>query len=220
MTTDPNKTLAVDSDGLEPITETELYRTSREPTIVGSEDLAEVRDRYGKADLGASLVGMFAGLGTLVFLSSLLAAGAASIDYQLNLLNVEGGLDEASLVGILVAAAVVFVSFLVGGFAAGRMARFSGGMNGLGAGLWFLLLVAVFAALGAFVDAKYNAFTNANLPNWVAQLDVEDLTTAALLASVSMIAVTLAGGYVGGRLGELYHHKVDASIADAIRKEA
>jgi hypothetical protein len=195
-----------------------IEQDTREP-IVGSENISEVKQRFGQTDVLASLVGMFAGLAVLAFLSALFAAGAASIEYQLNLINIDGELDEASAIGITVAAIVVFVSFLVGGFAAGRMARYSGGINGLGAGLWFLFLVAVFAALGAFVGTEYNAFTNADLPNWIAQLDVENLTAVAAIATVTMIAATLLGGYAGGRIGELYHQRADAALVDAVRKE-
>lgn len=189
------------------------------PRITGSEDLTSVYERFGKGDLLASLVGMFAALGTLVFLTALFAAGAASIDFQLNLINSDGGLDETSILGLLVAAAVVFAAFIVGGFAAGRMARYSGGLNGIGAGLWALLLVAIFAGLGAWVGAEYNAFNNPNLPNWISQLDVDELTAAAVAATVVMLLVTLLGGYLGGRIGELYHRRVDAAIVDTTRKE-
>ncbi|MGH8944599.1 MAG: hypothetical protein ACRDVL_00425 [Acidimicrobiia bacterium] len=187
--------------------------------IGGAGDLSPVRERFGGGNLAASFVGMLAGLGTLVFLSALIAAGANSIDYQLNVIDVEGQLDEASIVGLIVAAVVVFVSFIVGGFAAGRIARYDGGLNGLGAGLWLILLVAVFGALGAWVGAEYNAFNQESLPNWVAQLDVEDLTTEAIVASVVLIAVTLLGGYLGGRLGEIYHQRVDAAVVRAVEKE-
>lgn len=187
--------------------------------IEGSQDLSRVYERFGKADFLAAIVGMFAALGTLVFLGALFGAGAASIDFQMNMLTDEGVLDEASIIGLIVAAIVVFASFLVGGFAAGRMSRYNGGMNGLGTGLWALLLITVFAALGAWVGAEYNAFSTANLPNWVAQIDVDDLTTAAVIGSVVLIASMLLGGYIGGRLGELYHQRVDAAIVEETRKE-
>jgi uncharacterized membrane protein len=196
-----------------------MTTTNPERRIGGSEDVSEVYERYGKPDFLASVVGMFAGLGTLVFLGALIAAGAGGIDYQLNMLNDQGALDEASVVGLIVAAVVVFASFLVGGFAAGRMARYQGGMNGFGAGLWMILLVAIFAALGAWVGAEYNAFNRIDLPNWFAQVDVDDLTTMAIVASLVLVAATLAGGYVGGRLGETYHTKVDAALIAAARKE-
>lgn len=187
--------------------------------VVGSENISAVYERYGKADILASIVGMFAGLGTLVFLGALIAAGAGGIDYQLNLINEEGALDEASIVGMIVAALVVFVSFIVGGFAAGRMSRYKGGMNGMGAGLWLILLVAIFAALGAWVGTEYNAFNQLDLPNWFAQLDVDELTAMAIVASAVLVVATLAGGYIGGRLGETYHTRVDAALIDAARKE-
>ena len=68
--------------------------------VGGSEDVSDVYERYGKPDLLASLLGMFTGIGVLVFLSSLVAAGAGGIAYQLNLLNAEGVLDEASTIGL------------------------------------------------------------------------------------------------------------------------
>lgn len=200
--------------------EFKLTSTARKTRrIRGAEDLSSVRERFGGGDFIASFVGMLAGLGTLVLLSALIAAGANSINYQLNVVNLEGQLDEASIVGMIVAAIVVFVSFIVGGFAAGRIARYDGGMNGLGAGLWLILLVTVFAALGAWVGAEYNAFNREGLPNWAAQLDVEDITTEAIVASVVLIAVTLLGGYLGGLLGQTYHDKVDAAVVRAVEKE-
>lgn len=197
-----------------------MATTSPDRRIGGAENLSEVYDRFGKADFLASLVGMLAGLGTLVFLSALIAAGAGGIDYQLNIINEEGALDEASVIGLVVAAAVVFFSFLVGGFAAGRMARYSGGMNGIGAGLWLILLVAIFAALGAFVGEEFNAFNRVDLPNWFAQIDVDELAPMVIVATAVLVAVTLLGGYIGGRLGETYHRQVDAAIVAATRKES
>ena len=48
----------------------DIVRT--DPTDVGpgiEPEVASVRERYGKADLVASILGMFAALGTLVFLT-------------------------------------------------------------------------------------------------------------------------------------------------------
>lgn len=187
--------------------------------IGGSEDVSVVYEKYGKPDLLASVLGMFTGLGVLAFVSALVAAGAGSIEYQLNVINADGVLDEASIVGLAVAALIVFASFLAGGFAAGRMSRYGGGVNGLGAGLWLILLVAIFAALGAWVGTEYNAFSQVDLPNWFAQVDVDDVTGMAIAASAVLVIATLLGGYLGGRLGETYHTKVDAALIDATRKE-
>jgi uncharacterized membrane protein len=177
-----------------------------------------VRERYGKADLVASILGMFAAVGTLVFLGALFAAGTATIELQTNLLNQDGTLDEVETVGAIAAMVVLFVSFLVGGIAAGRMSRYDGGMNGMGTALWFLLLVTIFAALGAWVGEEYNAFALADLPNWVSQVDVENVTTAAIVMSIVSVVVILLGGYLGGRIGDSYNRKVDEALLVEARR--
>jgi uncharacterized membrane protein len=177
-----------------------------------------VRERYGKADLVASILGMFAAVGTLVFLGALFAAGTATIELQTNLLNQDGTLDEVETVGAIAAMVVLFVSFLVGGIAAGRMSRYDGGMNGMGTALWFLLLVTIFAALGAWVGEEYNAFALADLPNWVSQVDVENVTTTAIVMSIVSVVVILLGGYLGGRIGDSYNRKVDEALLVEARR--
>ena len=184
------------------------YRTDSDRHLSG------VRERFGKADIVASILGMLTALGMLVFLGALIAAVAAGFEIQTNLVNETGSLDDFEIGGAIAAAGVVFVSFLVGGIAAGRISRYDGGMNGLGTALWFLLLIAVFAALGAWVGQEYNVFANADLPNWVAQIDVEEVTTVAIVMSIVFVVVMFVGGYLGGRIGESYHRKVDAAIVD------
>ena len=192
------------------------YSTETRPDI--ESEAETVRERYGKADLVASILGMFAAIGTLVFLGSLFAAGTATIELQTNLLNQAGTLDEVETVGAIAAMVVLFVSFLVGGIAAGRMSRYDGGMNGMGTALWFLLLVTIFAALGAWVGEEYNAFALADLPNWVSQIDVENVTMAAIVMSIVSVVVILLGGYLGGRIGDSYNRKVDAALVNEARR--
>ncbi|MEX0946607.1 MAG: hypothetical protein WD064_04505, partial [Acidimicrobiia bacterium] len=59
--------------------------------------------RGGRADAGAALSGMFAALGVLSFLGALIAAGANTLDYQLNMIDVDGEVLESTLVGSAVA---------------------------------------------------------------------------------------------------------------------
>lgn len=189
---------------------------TRREEIRGAEvDTRSVRERFGGIDTPAALMGMFAALGVLVFLGALIAAGAGGIDYQLNAIDVDGNLQEVEVLGAAMAFVIVLISFLLGGWAAGRMARYDGLMNGIGVALWTILVVAIFAALGAFLGAEYNALQQAGLPDWFSQLSGDDVTAGAILAAVLMTVAVFAGAMVGGHLGAGYHRKVDAALADA-----
>lgn len=159
------------------------------------------------ADAGASLSGMFAAIGALAFLGALIAAGADSLDYQLNLIDVEGQVSEATLIGSAIALGVVFLAFLFGGWVAGRMAQNDGGINGLGAGLWLLVLAAIFALLGALVGPEFNAFGPAGLPDWFSSLRSDVRSPLALAILAAFIVVVLAGGYLGGRAGQAFNRR-------------
>jgi len=181
--------------------------------IGGAEtDLRSIRDRFGGADIVAALLGMFVSLGVLVFLGALITAGAGGIDYQLNMMDVDGNLQDVEVVGSIVAIVFVFVSFLVGGWATGRMARYDGAINGMGSALLFVLLVAIFGALGIWAGAEYNAFGNAGLPDWFSQFGSDDLTLKAAAGAAAGIVASLLAGYVGGSFGANYHTRVDAAL--------
>jgi hypothetical protein len=190
--------------------------------IRGAEvDMTNIRERFGGADVLAGILGMFTALGVLVFLGSLLLAGNAGIGYQLNQIDIDGNLEEVEVVGSIVAIVVVLAAFFVGGWAAGRIARYDGGINGIGAALWFVLLVAIFGALGLWVREEYNAFAGVDLPNWFGQLGADDLTLKAIAGALAGIVAALLGGYVGGVVGEQYHRDVDAALVEeAVEGEA
>jgi hypothetical protein len=189
--------------------------STRSDSIRGAETpMGSVKDRFGGVDTPASLMGMFTALGVLVFLGALIAAGAGAADYQMNAFDIEGNVQELVVGGVIMAVLVTFVAFLCGGWAAGRMARYDGGMNGIGTALWALLLVAVFAALGAWAGAEYNAFQRIGLPDWFTQIRGDDVTTLGVVAAIASVIAVLAGGFLGGILGEAYHRKADAALAD------
>lgn len=185
--------------------------------IHGAEiNMASIRERFGGVDTPAAILGMLTAFGVLVFLGALIAAGAGNIPYQLNAYDIQGNLQELAIGGVAVAVAVVFVSFLAGGWSAGRMARYDGGTNGVGVALWALLLVAIFAALGAWAGTEYNAFQQVGLPDWFSQIRGDGVTSIAVISAVLAVVAMFAGAYLGGRLGELYHRKADAALVDQV----
>jgi hypothetical protein len=188
--------------------------TVRRDHISGTEtDMGSIRERFGGADPLAGLLGTFTALGVLVFVAALIAAGDAGISYQLNQIQPDGTLQEVEVVGSIVAIAVIFASFLAGGWAAGRMARYDGAVNGVGAALWFVLLVAIFGAIGLWFGDQYNAFAPVDLPNWFAQVGADELTLKSIAGALAGIVAALLGGGIGGKLGEQYHKDVDAALA-------
>lgn len=184
--------------------------------IRGTEtSMASVRERFGGVDTPSAVAGMFTAFGVLVFIGSLIAAGAGGLDFQLNAIDLEGNAVELVTSGIVLAVLAVLAAFFVGGWAAGRMARYDGGINGLASAMWALLLIAVFAALGAWVGAEYNAFQQAGLPDWFSQMRGDDVTTLGIVSAIVAIAAMFVGGYLGGKVGEMYHRKADAALADS-----
>lgn len=179
-------------------------------------DIAPIRERFGGIDTPAALMGMFAALGVIVFLGALIAGGAGELEYQLNVFDQEGITQELVIGGVIAAVLVVFAGFLCGGWAAGRMARYDGGITGVASALWLLLLVAIFAALGAWVGAEYNAFQRAGLPDWFTQIRGDDVTTLGIVALVASVAAMFLGGFLGGKFGEMYHRRADAALVDQV----
>lgn len=171
-----------------------------------------VRERFGGVDTPAAIGGMLAILGTLAFLGSLIAGGAGNLDYRLNAIDVDGNLQELELVTILIAGLVVMASGFVGGWVAARMARFDGTINGIAAALWLVALVAIFAALGAWFGAEYNAFQLAGLPDWFSSITADDVTAMAIVGGLVGIATLFVGAILGGNVGEGYNRRVDSAM--------
>jgi hypothetical protein len=157
------------------------------------------RSRFGGLDPWGVLAGLTAAVGSLVALSTLLAAvGASSADQT----------DRESLAAIGVVAGIVALALalLFGGYVAGRVARYSGLVNGVVVGVLFVALTAALAALAARAGAE----AQIGVPQW---LDTDTATTAGIVTAVVALAVVLGSSALGGRLGSGWHRKVDGALA-------
>jgi hypothetical protein len=169
--------------------------------------IADARRRFGGVDVPATLVGMLTALATLVLLGGLVAAAIGTIGYQRGL---DGNQDELSIGGLVGGLIVIFLAFVVGGWAAGRIARYDGAQNGLMTGVWTIVLGAVLAGLGAWLGTEYDVLRNVDLPQWFSR---DALTTGAIVSGLVAAAAMLVGGLLGGSWGERYHRRADAAIA-------
>lgn len=159
--------------------------------------MAEARSRYGGIDVPAIIGGALAGLGT----AALLGGIASAIGFSA--VTADPDAETLAVGGLITALVLLALSALVGGWVAGRAARFDGARNGLLAGLLMALLLALMGAAGAYSAA------DGGLP---VSLDGDTLTVAAIIAAVVGLIVSAVAGLLGGRLGARWHRDVDDVI--------
>jgi hypothetical protein len=181
---------------------------------VRDEGIREARARFGGLDVPASLVGMLAALATLVILGGIAGAAAGGFGYQrgvdLEALEI-GAVNEVTIGGLVAGLVLLFLAFMLGGWAAGRMARYSGSTNGMMTAVWAVGLAALMSALGWALGREYDVFANVQLPQW---FSTEALGIEAIVTGIVAIGVMLIAGALGGILGERYHRAADAVIVD------
>jgi hypothetical protein len=176
------------------------------------------REAYGGIKFGAAFFGWLAAMGMAVLLTALLAAAGTAVGVATGTDPAEAatrGVQNVQTVGwagAIVLAALVFVSYLSGGYVAGRMARFSGAKQGLGVWLWALLAAVVLAVLVAVAGSKYNVMSQIN---GFPRIPVSEgqLSTAGIVALVLVAVTSLVGAVLGGIAGMGYHRRVDRAGA-------
>ena len=195
-------------------------RTERVPDTAPVSDidhetgLEAARSRFGGVDFPAGIAGMLVALASTLILAGLASAAIGAIAFQT---GVSGKEEELSLGALITAGAVIFLAFLFGGWAAGRMARYNGALNGFMVSVWFLALLAVLAVLGVVAGDAYDLFgdlqvAKASLPNW---FSADETTTGAIVSSVVFVALMVAAAVLGGVWGTRMHRRADRQIAAA-----
>jgi hypothetical protein len=172
------------------------------------------RERFGGIDIPASLVGMLTALSSTLIIAGLIGAAFGVVGYQrgLDQSGLEQRAEDLSNWSLLGGAAVLFVAYLIGGWAAGRMARYDGARNGFATGIWTLVFAGILAGLGAWAGSEYDVFRNVDLPQW---FTADAFTTAAIVSGVVAILAMFIGGTLGGAWGERYHRRADRTIVAA-----
>lgn len=94
-----------------------------------------------------------------------------------------------------------FLAFMIGGYAAGRIALWDGVKHGLGTVGWAVLFALLALLAGATLADDLAAFSNVNL-------DTTAITTGVIIGVVATLIVQLAGAALGGAMGERYHDRV------------
>jgi hypothetical protein len=171
------------------------------------------RDRFGGMKFGAAFFGWLTAVGVAVLLTALLAATGAALGIG----TLGEDLDEAAaanagtigIVGAIVLLVILFVAYFAGGYVAGRMARFDGMKQGLAVWLWAIIVAIVGAIIAAIAGSQYDVLANLNAFPRIPVTEGE-LTIAGIATLVLVIAASLGGAVLGGKVGTRYHRKVDA----------
>ncbi len=195
--------------------ETRAMRSSdtREDEMLPYTREERLRDVYGGVDWLASFIGCIFALlcgGALVLLLSGLVLGPLGFRFDLQGREI----NAAFVTGLVVVGLVLFLAYFVGGYVAGRLVRFDGGRNGAATVVWGLLLGAIFGLFGfllaGFLPGSLFELLQGFRGGALSALnDLWGLGIVGVGIVVGALLLELLGGFLGGRLGNLYHTRVD-----------
>jgi hypothetical protein len=168
-----------------------------------------LREAYGGVDWMASFIGcVFAIVCSGIFLAFV----GLVLDPLGFTLNLEGReIDTVIVTGLVVVGFVLFASYFLGGYVAGRLVRFDGGRNGAATVLWGVLLIVIITIFGSFLPGAFfellQDFVEASVTP--AFTGLTEVGLAGLGIIVGAILLELLGGFLGGLLGNSYHTRID-----------
>ena len=151
-----------------------------------------LRDMYGGVDWLASFLGFVFALVAAAFFSLVAGLVLAPVGFTLNL--GEGQIGAAVITGLVLVGILVFLTYFIGGYVAGRLARFDGGRNGAMLLLWSFLAIAVLALAGGILSSFLPAGIAGGIRDFI-QNNV--LATIGNLAELGVVGIIVA---VGGLL--------------------
>jgi hypothetical protein len=172
------------------------------------ESRARQREEFGGFNFGSAFFGWLVATGLAVLLIAVLGAAGAAIGLtQLSDSAAEDSAGTISIVGGALLILVLAVAYYAGGYVAGRLSRFDGARQGLGAWLLGLVVTILLAGAGAVLGSEYNILERLDLPR--IPVDEGSLSTGGLIALGAILLATLVAAILGGKVGEHYHRKVD-----------
>ncbi len=176
--------------------------------------LQREQERFGGFKFGAAFFGWLTATGTAVLLTALVGAIGTGIGLGSGA-TVDDAADAAAdnagtvgIIGAIVLAAVLLISYIAGGYVAGRMARFSGVKQGIAVWIWAVAIAILVAIATAVAGSQWDILANLDsLPR--IPVTPETFTIAGILTALVAAVVALIGAILGGMLGMRYHRRVD-----------
>ena len=158
------------------------------------------------------IAGLFVAYATAALL--VLAGWAVAVWMAVNANMSPTGWRRVGQIGGLGAAVVLLVAFAYGGYSSGRMARRGGLRNGLlVAMLGICLAVGIAFAAGGL--GAWGAITR-EVHRLGAPTTWDEWRSSAFIAGIASLVAVIAGGLIGGRLGERWHLKLVTRARDPL----
>jgi hypothetical protein len=178
---------------------------------IEQERIAESRplireDARGGFSFGSVIAGMLVAFGAFVVLAAIVGGILAATGIS------DGGVSADEAVNASIGAGigmviVQFLSYLWGGYVAGRMARGSGVLNGILVPIVALVLVAILGAIVAGVTSSATSLNPADVQRL--PLPLGSLSDIGTGIGIALLVAMLAGGALGGAWGERWHAKLE-----------
>lgn len=166
---------------------------------------------FGGFHFGAAFFGWLNATAVSVLLISLLTAAGSAV--ALTATNSTKDLvHSAATVGVaggILLFVAMLVAYYAGGYVAGRMARFDGGIQGFGVWIIGLIITAILGAAGAAFGANYNLLQQVHLPS--IPVSAGSFTTGGIITALAILLGTLLAAIAGGKMGTRYHRKIDTA---------
>jgi hypothetical protein len=191
-----------------------MFGRSKNRTHTRTEVVPERMPRArGGVSLGAILTGVVVSFGALTLLLALAGGILAATDTIDDVTNVSG--EEAVTAGAVAGVVLVIawlLSYMWGGYTAGRMGRGAGFLNGL---LVPIVAVLVLLAVGAIASAL-GAEAELNNPLDTVRLPVEEsnLVDIGTGIGIAVLVAMFLGAVLGGMLGARWHTKLERRAAE------
>jgi hypothetical protein len=164
---------------------------------------------YGGFSLTSVLAGVLVAYGAFAILVGVAAAIVGATDGDTDL---SSDWERLGTTGGLVVAGLLFLSYLFGGYVAGRMARRNGLAHGAGVLVLGVVVVGVVAALvrsSAGTDAIADNLRSLGIPT-----TADEYGQAGTVAGIASLLALVLGSLLGGALGERWHARLFARAAD------
>jgi hypothetical protein len=183
------------------------------------EEAREVqRAQWGGADGTAIFFGWLSALGLAALLLAVVAAAGTRLGFadQVSTHDATSNAGTIGIVGAAIHVVILLLAYYAGGYVAGRMGRFDGARQGFR--VWLLgLLVTIAAAVAGWIGgSQYNVYQQLNLPR--IPIKEGDVATGAIITLIVCLVGTLLVAIAGGKAGDRYHARVDATAWDANRR--